>query len=173
MHSVLRLSLAAAMTLTLSPTRTMTSQAPGRIPLPRSGAVCPIQLKTLQLKSNHLRFEYRNSSDKDLQGIVFGVAYFDSVQDPHRVVVIGGIDRRLRAGQLYKSQLDIGYWRNSGYAGWTLWPAKILFADGSTWQMGHEVNACSVVNWLEKQITPPPLPNAVITMVPEHYPEQK
>ena len=167
MHSVLRLSLAAAMTLTLSPTRTMTSQAPGRIPLPRSGAVCPIQLKTLQLKSNHLRFEYRNSSDKDLQGIVFGVAYFDSVQDPHRVVVIGGIDRRLRAGQLYKSQLDMGYWRNSGYAGWVLWPSKILFVDGSTWQMGHESTACSIVNWRDKQITPPSLPAAVLNMPAE------
>jgi hypothetical protein len=173
MIQVPRLLPALALALLLSHPRALTAQDSGRKQLATTGATCPIQLKFLQLHKNHLEFEYRNSSDKVLQGIVFGLAYYDSVQDPHRVVVVGGINRLLRPGKLWKSQLDVSYWRNSGYAGWTLWPAKILFADGSTWQMGHEVNACSVVNWLEKQITPPPLPNAVITMVPEHYPEQK
>jgi hypothetical protein len=146
------------------------AQDSGRKPLTTASATCPIQLKYLLLKNNRLHFEYRNSSDKVLQGIVFGLAYYDSVQDPHRVSVVGGVDRRLAPGKWWKSTLDISYWRNSGYAGWTLWPAKMLFTDGSIWQMGHEKDACNVVNWRDKQITPPPLPSAVMTMPPERTP---
>jgi len=168
MNRVLRRLALALPLLFLS--RSLTAQGSGRKPLSTPGATCPIQLKNLLLKNNRLHFEYRNSSDKVLQGIVFGLAYYDSVQDPHRVSVVGGINRRLLSGKVWKSTLDVSYWRNAGYSGWTLWPAKMLFTDGTVWQMGHESNACSVVNWRQKQITPPPLPSAVMTMPPERTP---
>lgn len=171
MFQVPRPSLALALVFMLSPSRVLAAQASDRKPLTTPTATCPIQLKLLELHRNHLQFEYRNSTDKLLQGIVFGLAYYDSVQDPHRVMVVGGVDKRLPPGKLMRSELDISYWRNSGYAGWTLWPSKILFSDGSTWKMGNESTACSIVNWLDRQITPPPLPSAVLNMPPE-YPHE-
>ncbi len=123
MNRVPRLLWALALVVPLSHPRVLTAQDSGRKPLSTPGATCPIQLKYLVLKSNRLHFEYRNSSDKVLQGVVFGLAYYDSVQDPHRVSVVGGVNRRLLPGRIWKSTLDVSYWRNAGYSGWTLWPA--------------------------------------------------
>ena len=151
-----------AMAVLLLSSQGLTAQLSTRTPLPTISSMCPIQLNDLHVSHNHLHFNYRNSSDKVLQGIVFGMGYFDSVQDPHRVFVVGGIDRHLDPGHVWATQIDIRYWRGSGPSGWTIWPDKILYTDGSTWRMGHEKNTCSVVDWIDKEITPLPLPAEVM-----------
>jgi hypothetical protein len=147
-------------------------QATIRTPLTKSAASCPVQFRNLELHGDHLVYSFRNSSDKPIQGMVFGLAYFDAVQDPHRVVVLGGDNKNLSPGQYRKSAFDIKYWHHTGYDGWTIWPSKVLFKDGSTWSMGHEATACSAAHWMQKQVAPPSLPEAVLTMPVEALPQK-
>jgi hypothetical protein len=146
------------------------AQSVVRTPLVKPAAVCPVQLRSLEVRGDRLLFDYRNSSDKQIQGILFGAAYFDSVQDPHRIIVMGGDNKHLRPGQLRRSGYSVKYWHHTGIEGWTIWPSKILFNDGSTWIMGQQSTACSAARWMDKQVAAPALPAAVLTMMPESVP---
>ncbi len=115
-------------------------------------ATCPVVLAKLQMKDNAvLVFEYENVAPKDIAGIEFGAAYFDTVQEPHRVVVTGGW-KNLRAGYSRFSALNIKYWRHTNYSGWTIWPSRILYKDGSSWQMGKENDSCGMETWRDRRV---------------------
>jgi hypothetical protein len=170
MSVIPRRVLELAVVLVSASVPTSFAQSSTRVPLVKPAATCPVQLRSLEVHGDRLLFDYRNSSDKEIQGILFGAAYFDSVQDPHRIIVMGGDNKHLRPGQLRRSAYNVKYWRHTGIEGWTIWPSKILFRDGSTWMMGHESTACSAARWLDKQVAAPPLPAAVLTMLPESVP---
>lgn len=116
-----------------------------------TNATCPVVLAKMQIKDNSLVFEYENAAATDIAGIEFGAAYFDPVQEPHRVVVTGGW-KNLRAGYSRFSALNIKYWRHTNYAGWTIWPSRILYKDGSSWQMGKENDSCGMEIWRDRKV---------------------
>jgi hypothetical protein len=113
---------------------------------------CPVKMTNMKLHSSKVTFRYQNVVHKEIAGIEFGAAYYDSVQEPHRVTVTGGW-KGLKAYYQRDSGLDISYWKTTGYAGWTLWPTKILYKDGSRWESGAK-NGCGIEAWNEKQLHP-------------------
>jgi hypothetical protein len=117
-----------------------------------TNATCPVVMAKLQMKDNAaLIFEYENATKKDIAGIEFGAAYSDAVQEPHRVVVTGGW-KNLRAGYSRFSALNIKYWRHTNYTGWMIWPSRILYKDGSSWQMGKENDSCGMEVWRDRKV---------------------
>jgi hypothetical protein len=144
-------------------TATLTAETPQRKLI--VDRACPVRLSNLSIHPSKLDFRYLNATDKDIAGIEFGAAYYDSVQEPHRVVVTGGW-KGLRSGYRRESGLNISYWRTTNYSGWTLWPSKILYKDGTTWQIGTDVVSCGIESWNEKQLHRAYTPSQIMTLQP-------
>ena len=128
---------------------------------------CAIRFSSMSLHNDRIGFSFANNSEQTIQGIEFGAAVYDSVQQPHRILVDGGIRRRIHSKQLVSYDLNIKKWKGTGYAGWMLWPSKVLYTDGSTWEMGSDHSACGVEHWLDKPLRPSASPVEVLAQVPE------
>ncbi len=141
----------------------MGAQDQGRIPLTSPGTACPVQLQSMKVHGNRLTIDYRNSTDRPMVGMTFGLAYYDAVHDPRRAVVLGGENRMLRPGKKRRTSFDIKYWSNSGYTSWGGWVQKILYPDNSTWEMNDSYTACSIRIGMIKYSMAPTLPSSVVT----------
>jgi hypothetical protein len=109
----------------------------------RSNQACPVELSQLRIHDNKLIFRDRNSSDMYIKKIAFGAAYLDSANVPHRIEVQGGW-KDLHAGYVLDSALDIKNYRKTDYTGWAIWPEKVLFSDGSMWQIDQATGSCGL-----------------------------
>jgi hypothetical protein len=106
-------------------------------------AACPVELTQLRIHDNKLIFRNRNSSGQYIKKIALGAAYLDSGNVPHRIDVQGGW-KDLHAGFVLDSALDIKSYRKTGAEGWVIWPEKVLFSDGSLWQINHATTNCGL-----------------------------
>jgi hypothetical protein len=112
--------------------------------------VCPVQLSQLSILDNKLIFRNKNTSGVYIKKIALGAAYFDSAHVQHPIEIEGGW-KDLHAGLVLDSALDIKRYRQTGYAGWTIWPEKVLFSDGSLWQIDHATTSCGLQAWKTNQ----------------------
>jgi hypothetical protein len=130
-----------------------TSQAEGS---PASQLGCPIQFAYIMWATPTFRVRVLNGSGKDIQGIKFSVAYYDSVEDLHVIPVDWGMHDLLSS-----------LWQNTPNMGWVIWPTKILYTDGSRWEMSENTVNCHMVKWNDKRKPVPTLPASAITQSPE------
>jgi len=155
--------LLPVLSLFIAQASTALGQSTDRVPLTAPHSVsCPVHLDSLAVSHDKLIFLYRNTTDSNIQGIMFGAAYFDSVQDPHLVRVDGGFKKLLKSGRYAKSGLDIRFWHNSGYTGWLVWPQKILYTDGKVWEEGKGRTSCGIEHWVDKYIRNPVPPDDIL-----------
>jgi hypothetical protein len=119
-----------------------------------AAAQCPvsnIQLwETLLLNDYHgggpvpalLNLKFTNSTTKMITGIKFSVAWMDAVGDIHSVSEMPISDSKLKPAAAKKLS-----WRKpvvpiSAEKGWLVAPSKVLYDDGSIWQMSPSERGC-------------------------------
>jgi hypothetical protein len=107
-----------------------------------SQQTCPVRMAAPTRSRNTLHLSFRNSSSKKIRGILFGAAYYDRNQVVHVIQVLADEHRIIQPGVVKTGDLDIRYWRNADFTAWSAWPSKILFTDGSSWQMGPNAMSC-------------------------------
>jgi hypothetical protein len=107
-----------------------------------SQQTCPVSMATPTRSGNTLHLSFRNSSSKKIRGILFGAAYYDSNQVVHVIQVLADEHRIIHPGVVKTGDLNIRYWRNADFTAWSTWPSKILFTDGSSWQIGPNSLSC-------------------------------
>jgi len=139
------------------------AQAPQ--PNSQSNQACPVQLTQLRIHDNKLIFRDQNSSAMYIKKIAFGAAYFDDANVPHRIEVQGGW-KDLHAGYILDSALDIKNYRKTGYSGWVIWPEKVLFSDGTLWQINQASQACGLQTWKATKDNVPYVPSQLIDALP-------
>ena len=111
----------------------------------RSNEGCPVQLSQLRIHDHKLIFRDTNSSDHYIKKIVVGAAYVDSENVAHRIDVEGGW-KDLHVGFALDSALDIKHYRNADSRSWVIWPEKVLFSDGTLWQIDQDSASCGLEN---------------------------
>jgi hypothetical protein len=128
---------------------------------------CAVRFAGMSVHNNRIDFAFSNSSDRTIQNIEFGAALYDSNEQLHRVQVVGDVHKQLRAGQQAKYDLDIKPWKKTGYAAWMLYPSKVLFTDGTSWEMTPEHASCQVEQWLKQPSRSPATPLQALDQAPE------
>jgi len=113
------------------------------VPANQPDQTCPVQLTALRIHDNKLLFRDKNKSDLYIKKIAFGAAYLDADNVPHRIEVQGGW-KDLHAGYTLNSALDIKNYRKTGYSGWVIWPEKVLYKDGTLWQISQDDQSCGM-----------------------------
>ena len=124
--------------------------------------VCPVELSQLRIQNNKLIFLDRNSSGTYIKKIALGAAYIDNANVAHPIEVDGGW-KDLHAGYVLESALDIKNYRKTGYTGWVVWPEKVLFNDGSIWQINHATTSCGLQAWKGNQPEPTQPPTQLLS----------
>jgi hypothetical protein len=112
-----------------------------------SGATCPVSLAAPTRRGDTLHLLFRNTSGKRIRGIMFGAAYYDGDREAHLVHILTDEHRIIPSGAVKSGDLNISYWHRMEYAGWATWPSKILYTDGSSWQIGPKSMNCVASYW--------------------------
>jgi hypothetical protein len=116
-----------------------------------SRATCPVSLAAPTRRGDRLHLLFRNTSSKKIRGILFGAAYYDGDHQAHVVRILTDEHRIIPSGVMKSGDLNISYWHRTEYAGWAAWPSKILYDDGSSWQIGPNSTACVASYWRSGQ----------------------
>jgi hypothetical protein len=128
---------------------------------------CAVRFSGMAVHNNRIDFAFANSSNRTIQSIEFGAAMYDSSEHLHRVQVLGDVHKRLRAGQQATYDLNIKPWKNSNYAAWMLYPSKVMFTDGTSWEMSPDHASCEVEQWLKEPSRNPASPLQALEQAPE------
>lgn len=105
---------------------------------------CAVTMDSMKIDHNVLYFYYLNSSSQSLEGVQFDAAYFDSSHQPHHIEIWGDYNDTVRPGKYKFAALNINFLRSIGYTGLSLWPTKVRFKDGSTWNLDPKNSRCGV-----------------------------
>jgi hypothetical protein len=128
---------------------------------------CAVHFSGMAVHNNRIDFAFANTSDRTIQSIEFGAAMYDSSQQLHRVQVIGDVHKHLRIGQQATYDLNIKPWKNTNYAAWVLYPSKVEFTDGTSWDMTPAHASCEVEQWLRTPSGNPASPLQAVNQAPE------
>ena len=112
---------------------------------------CPVTI-TRVFAGSTLNVKYKNTSEKEIQGVKFNATFYDSTNDPHP---IGGFQD---SGKLKPGKSTLGEW----HAGWEkrygelaggaeVWVEKVAFNDGTSWQDDGEHTCIGLDNRREKR----------------------
>lgn len=146
------LSVLFALVMVVMPGKSLTAQSDGAY---RADAVsrptCPVSMATPARSGNTLHLKFRNSTSTKIRGILFGAAYYDGNQVAHVIEVLTDEHRIIRPGVVKTGDLNISHWRSTDFTGWAAWPSKILYTDGTSWQIGPNAMGCVVSYWRDGQ----------------------
>ncbi len=107
-------------------------------------ASCAVTMDSMKIDHNVLYFYYLNTSSQSLEGVQFDAAYFDSSHQAHHIEIWGDYNDTVRPGKYKFAALNINFLRSIGYTGLSLWPTKVRFKDGSTWNLDPKNSRCGV-----------------------------
>jgi hypothetical protein len=113
---------------------------------------CPVKFTTVDPRdithkgdgwTFHLNVKWTNSSEKVIKGVKFGASFIDSVGDVHPTYENWTSDQKAKPGDTKRSVWHDDYYiRQYGHPDVEIWPLKVLFEDGSTWEP-DELGQCS------------------------------
>jgi len=96
------------------------------------------------------KLQLRNVSGKDIRGMKFQAAYYDATEELNEIPVewnwTKAVKDKREESFMWRNEL----WKQESLIGWVVWPTKILFEDGSSWQ-ADEKHACSGEFWRDKK----------------------
>ena len=138
-------SLALAILATSS--RSVHAQDDAQFTYAVSRVTCPVNLASPTRRGDTLHLLFRNASGKKIRGILFGAAYYDGNRQAHVIQILSDEHRIIPSGIVKSGDLNISYWHRTEYAGWAAWPSKILYDDGSSWQIGPKSMTCVASYW--------------------------
>ncbi len=113
------------------------------------------------------RLKIQNDSGKDIKGIKFGAAYYDSVEDPLVIPVDWNLYNLIGAGKSAAAAWDNTVWHSTAAIGWIVWPTKILFTDGTRWEISENTIQCNGTYWKDKKGHPLAAKPSLLTQAPE------
>jgi hypothetical protein len=134
---------------------------------PSGPEACAIQFSGIAVHNNRIDFAFANSSNRTIQNIEFGAAVYDRAQQLHRVQILGDVHRLLRTGQQATYDLDIKPWKGSHYAAWMVYPSKVIFTDGTAWEMESDHASCDVEKWLKQPSRASATPLEALEQIPQ------
>lgn len=97
-----------------------------------------------------ITFKYTNTSGKTIVGAKFRGIWLDSVEDPHITLSAFTSDAKVKPGTTKKEG-----WLEppvpDGRRAWLIAPVKVLFEDGTTWEMTDADHGCFGQTWFAKR----------------------
>lgn len=123
-----------------------------------AAAQCPIEITRFGINMNQLLINhstafdlrYTNKTSKVITGMKFRGVWIDAVDDVHTVLSAFTEADRVKAG----ATKTVGWKEPFGVPedrkGWFIAPIKVLYDDGSTWQMTEADRGCFGQMWMVK-----------------------
>ena len=88
-----------------------------------------------------VEFGYTNNTAKTIVGAKFNAGWMDATADYHHILDVWGSDSKVKPGAHKKERWNPPP-ESSHNKGWLVAPKKILYSDGSSWQISPEDKTC-------------------------------
>lgn len=96
-----------------------------------------------------LEIKMRNNLPKEIRGIKFLAAYYDSTEDLHTISHTWGLHDGVKPNGDATGNWDTNAYQKESAIGWVVMPVKILYSDGSVWQ--QKSDSCVFEWWKDKK----------------------